>query len=71
MAGLRDHTTPLTSTHRTVPLFALLEWFTFVCSNGLVGGTTHAAMRHDHRPPLRIDELEPVLTQAPHSRSAH
>ena len=47
----------------TVPLFALLGWFRFVCSNGLVVGTTHASLRHRHRPPLRIDELQPVLTE--------
>jgi len=51
------------SVDRTVPLFAVLGWFRFVCSNGLVVGTTHASMRHDHRPPLRIDELEPVLVE--------
>ena len=51
------------SVDRTVPFFAVLGWFRFVCSNGLVVGTTHASMRHDHRPPLRIDELEPVLTE--------
>ena len=51
------------SVDRTVPHFALLGWFRFVCSNGLVVGTTHASMRHDHRPPLRIDELEPLLTE--------
>jgi hypothetical protein len=51
------------SVDRTVPFFALLGWFRFVCSNGLVVGTTHASLRHHHRPPLRIDELEPVLTE--------
>ena len=51
------------SVDRTVPLFALLGWFRFVCSNGLVVGTTHASLRHHHRPPLRIDELGPVLTK--------
>src|SRR6478735_317586 len=50
------------SVDRTVPLFALLGWFRFVCSNGLVVGTTHASLRHHHRPPLRIDALEPVLS---------
>ena len=50
------------SVDRTVPLFAVLGWFRFVCSNGLVVGTTHASLRNNHRPPLRIDELEPVLT---------
>lgn len=47
----------------TVPLFALLGWFRFVCSNGLVVGTTHASLRHRHRPPFRIDELQPVLAE--------
>ena len=51
------------SVDRTVPLFAVLGWFRFVCSNGLVVGTTHASMRHDHRPALRIDELEPLLAE--------
>jgi len=51
------------SVDRTVPLFALLGWFRFVCSNGLVVGTTHASLRNNHRPPLRIDELEPVLAE--------
>jgi hypothetical protein len=50
------------SVDRTVPLFAVLGWFRFVCSNGLVVGTTHASLRHHHRPPLRIDALEPVLS---------
>ena len=50
------------SVDRTVPLFALLGWFRFVCTNGLVIGTTHARMRQDHRPSLHIDDLEPVLT---------
>ena len=62
-----DHPMALTfecfnSVDRTVPLFALLGWFRFVCTNGLVIGTTHARMRQDHRPPLHIDDLEPVLT---------
>jgi Domain of unknown function (DUF932) len=51
------------SVDRTVPLFAVLGWFRFVCSNGLVVGTTHARMRRQHRPPLKIDELEPVLAE--------
>ena len=51
------------SVDRTVPLVALLGSFRFVCSNGLVVGTTHASLCHRHRPPLRIDELEPVLTE--------
>ena len=34
------------SVDRTVPLFALLGWFRFVCTNGLVIGITHASLRH-------------------------
>jgi hypothetical protein len=51
------------SVDRTVPLFALLGWFRFVCTNGLVIGTTHAALRQHHRPPLHIRNLEPVLAE--------
>lgn len=51
------------SVDRTVPFFALLGWFRFVCSNGLVVGTTHAAMRQHHRPSLHIRDLEPMLTE--------
>jgi hypothetical protein len=51
------------SVDRTVPLFALLGWFRFVCSNGLVVGTTHASLRQRHRPPLQIDELQPLLSE--------
>ena len=49
------------SVDRTVPLFALVGWFRLVCTNGLIIGTTHASMRQNHRPPLRIADLEPVL----------
>ena len=51
------------SVDRTVPLFAVLGWFRFVCSNGLAIGTTHARVRQRHRPPLDIEEFEPVLAQ--------
>lgn len=47
----------------TVPLFALLGWFRFVCRNGLVIGTTHARMRQQHRASLHIEDLEPVLAE--------
>ena len=51
------------SVDRTVPLFALLGWFRFVCSNGLIVGTTHASFRNHHRPSLQVDEFESVLTE--------
>ena len=51
------------SVDRTVPLFAVVGWFRFVCTNGLVIGTTHASMRQDHRPPLEISDLEPALAE--------
>ena len=51
------------SVDRTVPLFALLGWFRFVCSNGLVVGATQVHLRQQHRPSLQIGDLEPVLTQ--------
>jgi hypothetical protein len=44
------------SVDRTVPLFAAVGWFRFVCSNGLVVGTTSAKVRQRHSPPLEIDE---------------
>jgi hypothetical protein len=49
------------SVDRSVPLFALLGWFRFVCRNGLVIGRTHARLRRYHRPPLRIEDLSPLL----------
>lgn len=62
------HTMALTfecfnSVDRTVPLFALLGWFRFVCRNGLVIGTTHARMWQQHRASLRIEDLEPILAE--------
>lgn len=47
----------------TVPLFAVMGWFRFVCRNGLVVGTTHARMRQQHRTSLHIEELEPLLKE--------
>ena len=45
----------------TVPLFAAVGWFRFVCSNGLVVGTTSAKVRQRHLPPLDIGEVSGVL----------
>ena len=45
----------------TVPLFAVMGWFRFVCQNGLVVGTTHARMRRQHRASLHVEQLEPLL----------
>lgn len=49
------------SVDTTVPLFAAVGWFRFVCSNGLVVGTTTAKVRQRHVPPLKIDEISEVL----------
>ena len=46
----------------SVPLFAAVGWFRFVCSNGLVVGTATARVRQKHSPPLNIDEISEVLT---------
>lgn len=51
------------SVDRTVPLFAALGWLRFVCTNGLIVGTTHASMRRYHRLPLRTDDLQPLLIE--------
>lgn len=45
----------------TVPLFAAVGWFRFVCSNGLVVGTTSATVRQKHSPSLQIGEVSGVL----------
>ena len=45
----------------SVPLFAAVGWFRFVCSNGLVVGTTSAKVRQRHLPPLQIDQISEVL----------
>jgi Domain of unknown function (DUF932) len=45
----------------TVPLCAAVGWFRFVCSNGLIVGTTSASVRQRHSPRLEIDEISEVL----------
>jgi hypothetical protein len=45
----------------SVPLFAAVGWFRFVCSNGLVVGTATARVRQKHSPPLNIGEISAVL----------
>lgn len=45
----------------TVPLFAAVGWFRFVCSNGLVVGTASAQVRQRHSPPLEIGDVCEVL----------
>lgn len=51
----------LNSVDKTVPLFAAVGWFRFICSNGLIVGTTCASVRQRHSPALRIDEFSAVL----------
>jgi hypothetical protein len=51
------------SVDRSVALFAVLGWFRFVCANGLVVGVAQAHLRQQHRLPLRIDDLEPLLAE--------
>jgi hypothetical protein len=51
------------SVDKTVPLFAAVGWFRFVCSNGLVVGTTTARVRQRHVPPLKMDEISEVLAE--------
>ena len=51
------------SVDRTVPLFAAVGWFRFVCSNGLLVGTTSASMRQAHRPPLAVEQFAGVLSE--------
>jgi hypothetical protein len=51
----------LNSVDKTVPLFAAVGWFRFICSNGLIVGTTCARVRQRHSPSLRIDEFAAVL----------
>jgi len=60
------HTMALTfecfnSVDRSVPLMAAVGWFRFVCSNGLVVGTTTASVRQRHSPALNIGEISEVL----------
>jgi hypothetical protein len=40
---------------------ALMGWFRFVCSNGLVIGVTRAAMRRRHTGDLRLTDIGAVL----------
>lgn len=47
----------------TVPLFAAVGWFRFVCSNGLIVGTTSARVRQKHSPSLEIGEVSDVLAE--------
>lgn len=47
----------------TVPLFAAVGWFRFVCSNGLVVGNSSATVRQKHSPSLEIGEVSEVLAQ--------
>jgi hypothetical protein len=45
----------------SVPLFATVGWFRFVCSNGLVIGNPTAKVRQKHSPALDLDEISGVL----------
>lgn len=47
----------------SVPLLAAVGWFRFVCSNGLVVGTTSAKVRQRHSPALNIKEISAVLAE--------
>lgn len=47
----------------SVPLFAVVGWLRFVCSNGLVLGTVEARARQKHLPPLAIEEVSDVLAE--------
>jgi len=49
------------SVDKTVPLFAAVGWFRFVCSNGLIVGTPSARVRQRHLPPLIIEDISAVL----------
>lgn len=40
-----------------------LGWFRFVCSNGLIVGTTTAKWKKAHRDSLRLDSINAVLTK--------
>ena len=52
----------LNSVDRTVPFFAAVGWFRFVCGNGLIVGTTAASVRQRHSPSLRLEEFNVVLS---------
>lgn len=47
----------------SVPLFAAVGWFRFVCSNGLVVGNATARVRQKHSPALDIHEISAVLAE--------
>src|SRR5436190_3656471 len=47
----------------SVPLFAVVGWLRFVCSNGLVVGKVAARVRQKHLPPLAIEEISDVLAE--------
>ena len=51
----------LNSVDRTVALFAAVGWFRFICSNGLLVGTTSVKVKQRHTPSLRIEEFSAVL----------
>jgi hypothetical protein len=52
----------LNSVDGTVPLFAALGWFRFICGNGLIVGTTAASIRQRHSPSLCLEEFHAVLS---------
>ena len=54
----------------SVPLFAVVGWLRFVCSNGLVVGTVAARVKQKHLPPLAIEEISDVLAEGTESALA-
>jgi hypothetical protein len=54
----------------SVPLFAVVGWLRFVCSNGLVVGDIAARVRQRHLPPLAIEEISEVLAEGMESALA-
>ena len=53
----------------SVPLFAVVGWFRFVCSNGLVVGTSGEG-EAEALPPLEIEEVSDVLAEGMESALA-
>jgi hypothetical protein len=49
------------SADESVPFFAAVGWFRFLCSNSLLVGTTAASVRQRHRPPIVIEQIAGVL----------
>ena len=47
----------------SVPLFAAVGWFRFVCSNGMIVGTPTARVKFRHVPPLKIEEVSDALAE--------